>query len=176
MTIPVPRDGERRATRYTPDTVIEYAAIPNGTEVHRVELCEVKYRDELRREWQTLKHGLRAGQRYARSQGWSFKIYTETQIRTPRLDNAKFFLGYVERGTDVGDIARLHHCLEALGIGSPNQLFEKASVGPNEKGRMLGVLWHMVAIGRVVMDFDEPLSMQSPMWCPEYARALRQSA
>lgn len=176
LTIPVPGDGERRATRYTPDVAIEYSATPKSKEVHRVELCEVKYRDELRREWQNLKHGIRAGLRYAKSQGWSFKIYTEKEIRTPRLTNAKFFLGYVERGTDAMDIARLKYSLEALGVGTPNRLFEKAVVDTNEKGRMLGVLWHMIATGRVAMDFDKPLTMQTPIWCPEDEREFRQSA
>ena len=165
LTIPVPGASGRRATRYTPDVAVEYAAEPDGKLLHRVELCEVKYRQELRENWAKLKPRLKAGLHHARSQGWFFKIYTEAEIRTPRLDNARFFLGYVKRGTDRMDIARLEHTFQTLGVATPNQLFEAAFVSPEEKGRMLGVLWHMVATGRVVMDFYKPLSMQTPMWC-----------
>ncbi len=167
FTIPVPKGEGRRASRYTPDVVVEYSASAGGSTLASVDLCEVKYRQELRDDWAKLKPRLKTGLRHAKSQGWNFKIYTEVEIRTPRLTNAKFFLGYVKRGTDFMDIARLQTTLEELGTGSPNEIFRAAFVTPEEKGRMLGVLWHMVAIGRVSMDFDQPLSMQTPMWCDE---------
>lgn len=164
VTLPVPAGRARRATKYTPDVVIEYAAEPGGTEVSRVELCEVKYREELITDWTKLKPRLKAGRAYARERGWSFQIYTEVEIRTPRLENARFFLSYVNRGTDEMDIARLEYTLENLGVATPNRLFEAAKVGDDEKGRMLGVLWHAIAIGLFEMDFDKPLSMLTPIW------------
>lgn len=168
LTIPVPGGVGRRATRYTPDVAVEYAAEPDGQALHRVELCEVKYRQELRADWAKLKPRLKAGVRHARSQGWQFRIYTEVEIRTPRLENARFFLGYVKRGTDGMDIARLEHTLMRTGVSTPNRLFEAAFVKPEEKGRMLGVLWHMIATGRVLMDFDTKLSMQTAIWSREH--------
>ena len=167
--IPVPAGKGRRATKYTPDVAVEFAAQAGGTELHRVQLCEVKYRQELKDDWAELKPRLKAGLRYARSRGWTFKIYTEVEIRTPRLQNARFFLGYVQRGTDAMDVARLQQSLRALGTTTPTALFEDAQVSANEKGRMLGVLWHMVATGLVCMNFDVPLSMQSPIWCHDRA-------
>ena len=47
FTIPVPKSDGRRASRYTPDVAVEYSAAPNGKTLARVELCEVKYRQEL---------------------------------------------------------------------------------------------------------------------------------
>lgn len=167
FTIPVSKGEGRRASRYTPDVVVEYSATPEGSTLARVDLCEVKYRQELKDNWTKLKPRLKTGLRHAKSQGWNFKIYTEVEIRTPRLTNAKFFLGYVTRGTDLMDVARLQTTLRELGTGSPNEIFKAAFVAPEEKGRMLGVLWHMIAIGRVSMDFDQTLSMQTPMWCNE---------
>ena len=165
VTLPVPAGPGRRASRYTPDVNIEYAAEPDSKILHRVELCEVKYREELRRDWTKLKPRLRVGMRYARQNGWAFRIYTEVEIRTPRLDNARFFLGYVGRRTAEADMTRLELALKGIGMGSPNQLFETAGLIENERGRLLGVLWHMIAIGRIEMDFDQALTMQSPLWC-----------
>lgn len=167
LTIAVPGTAGRRTTRYTPDVAVEYSAEPDSRTLQRVELCEVKYRQELRDDWAKLKPRLKAGLRHARSEGWSFRIYTEVEIRTPRLENARFFLGYVNRGTDRMDIARLEHTLMRIGVASPNTLFDAAFVAPEEKGRMLGVLWHMIATGRVLMDFDKKLSMQTPIWSHE---------
>lgn len=172
LTVPVASAPGRRATKYTPDVAIEYAAEPDGKTLHRVELAEVKYRQELSDDWAKLKPRLKAGLRHARSQGWSFKIYTEVEIRTPRLENARFFLGYVNRGTDLSDIVRLEYALQALGSGTPNEIFQEAGVGSDEKPRMLPVLWHMVGTGRVVMDFDKALSMQTPMWCRDHPVAI----
>lgn len=167
IKIPVAGGQGRRASHYTPDVAVEYSAEPDDRTLHRVELCEVKYRQELREDWAKLKPRFKAALRHARSQGWAFRIYTEVEIRTQRLENARFFLGYINRATDAMDIARLEHTLLEIGVSSPNDLFKSAFVTPEEKGRMLGVLWHMIATGRVLMDFDKKLSMQTSLWSRE---------
>jgi len=166
VTFPVPAASDRRASKYTPDVAVEYSEAPGGSDVHRVELCEVKYREELARDWRMLKPRFKAGRAYARERGWTFRIYTDREIRTPRLENARFFLSYVGRGTDEMDIARLEFTLETLGVATPNRLFEMARVTSDEKGRMLAVLWHAIAIGRIAMDFDQPLTMHTLLWPP----------
>jgi hypothetical protein len=141
-----------RANRYTPDVAVEYTDTDDSSNLERVELCEIKYRDEIKRNWTDLKPALMAGRRYARSQGWRFEIYSEVEIRTPRLQNAKFFLGYVERGTDEEDIYRVARALENLGPTTPTKLLDRFDLG--DRGRLMGVLWHMVAKNHVLADFD----------------------
>lgn len=165
VTLPVPAGPGRRASRYTPDVTIEFAAEPDGQVVDQVELGEVKYREELRADWAKLKPRLRTGLRHARENGWSFRIYTEVEIRTPRLQNAKFFLPFMNRQIDEDHGVRLEHALGGLGVSTPNGVFEAAQLREGERGWMLGVLWHLIAIGRIEMDFDKALTMQSPIWC-----------
>ena len=165
VTLPVPAEPGRRASRYTPDVSIEYAAEPDGQIVDRVELCEVKYREELRTDWIKLKPRLRTGVRHARENGWSFRIYTEVEIRTPRLANAKYFLPYVSRQVDENHVMRLEQALSRFGVSTPNEVLDAAQQREGERGWMLGVLWHLIAVGRIEMDFDKALTMQSSIRC-----------
>ncbi len=163
FTIPIPATQGRRGTRYSPDVAVEYATAPNGKNLDRVELVEVKYRDELRANWDYFKHRFRHGIRYAKREGWRFRILTEREIRTERLNNAKFFLPYRDRGTDEDDIYSIAMVLEKQGISTPNRVLDCPSLGYLTRGRLISILWHMVAKGLVVIDFDQPFGMNSPI-------------
>lgn len=166
----VPAGSGKRARRYTPDVAVEYAKIPDGQDLDRVELCEIKYRDELKNKWHDLKPLLKVGVRHARSQGWRFRICTEVEIRTPRLWNAKFLLPYGRQGASGEDIARLALNLEAFGPGTPSTLLGRCQADPTERGRLLTVLWHMAAIGLIEFDVDNKLNMNSQIRLSENAR------
>jgi hypothetical protein len=57
-------------------------------------LCDVKFRKEIFERWADLKPRLKAAYGYARERGWTYRIKTEVEIRTPLLNNAKFLLPY----------------------------------------------------------------------------------
>jgi len=162
LTLPVPATAGLRRSRYTPDVAVEYADVPGGSRLARVELCEVKYRDELKANWKLLKPKLKAGVHHARVNNWRFRIYTEREIRTPRLTNAKFFLTYRERATDGDDIYRIASVLRQLMHGTPAEVLASPLLC-DDRPRLLGVLWHMVSVGIVELDFDQALSMSSPI-------------
>lgn len=163
FTIPVPASQGRRGTRYIPDLAVEYATASNGENLDRVELIEVRCRDELRANWDYFKHRFRHGIRYAKREGWRFRILTEREIRTERLNNAKFFLPYRDRGTDEDDIYSIAMVLERQGISTPNRVLDCPSLGYLTRGRLISILWHMVAKGLVIIDFDQPFGMNSPI-------------
>ena len=166
----VPAGGGKRARRYTPDVAVEYTKVPDGEELDRVELCEIKYRDELKNKWYDLKPLLKAGVRHARLHGWQFRIYTEVEIRTPRLWNAKFLLPYGRQGASGEDIARLGLNLEALGPCTPSTLIERDNADSAERGRLLTALWHMAATGLIEFNLDEKMNMNSRIWLSKNAR------
>jgi len=58
------------------------------------QLCEVKYRKDLALQWPKLKPKIRAARKYAKNEGWEFKIFTEKEIRTPYLENIRFLWSY----------------------------------------------------------------------------------
>lgn len=150
-----------RRAPYRPDVAVEYrSGQGDQPSTEHIELCEIKYREELKRDWSKLKPAFKAGIRFARSQGWRFSIYTEVEIRTQRLKNAKFFLTYADRGTDAEDIHRL--AVELLnGNSTPHALMSR--LDPIERPRMLGVLWHMVAKNLIDLDMSSEVTMQTPI-------------
>lgn len=166
----VPAGGGKRARRYTPDVAVEYAKGPDSQELDRIELCEIKYRDELRQKWRDLKPLLKTGVRYARSQGWRFRILTEVEIRTPRLWNAKFLLPYGRQGAAGEDVGMLALNLEAFGPSTPTKLLERCQVAPGERGRLLTTLWHMLSTGVIGFHVDTKVSMNSDIWLNENAK------
>jgi len=93
LTITYADERGRRRT-YTPDVFVRYRIDPLQAKPNPPLLCEVKYRDDLRQHWTDYRPKFRAAGRYARQQGWRFRVVTERHIRTPYLDNVKFLRSY----------------------------------------------------------------------------------
>lgn len=74
-----------RNALYTPDCLIHFT---KQTGVRPV-LAEIKDRATLRADWQKFRARFRAATGYARRNGWTFKIYTDAELRTPYLTNSK---------------------------------------------------------------------------------------
>ena len=69
---------------YTPDVLVHYQC--------DVIVYEVKYRSDLRENWQQLKPKFQAALRFCKQNGWRFKLITEVEIHTDFLRNARFLL------------------------------------------------------------------------------------
>jgi len=153
-------DDRGRARSYTPDVLVCYR---NGG--RRPVLWEVKYRDDFRTNWLEYRPKFRAAVRYARERGWRFRLITEREIRGVRLDNAKFLLPILRRGCPgAGDISSVLDGLRESGSSTPAQLLASLSPDTTERGRLLPVLWYLVAIERVGTDLGEKLTMASRIW------------
>jgi TnsA-like endonuclease N terminal len=89
---------------YTPDILVSYHPNQDPAQNTKPLLVEIKYRKDLFKNWADLKPRFRAARRYAREQGWEFRIITEVEIRTPYLKNVLFLLGYrYLRSSDATD-------------------------------------------------------------------------
>jgi len=72
-----------RARVYTPGVLVNYRLGADGKPVRRHELCEVKVRRQVRKDWAKLRARFRAAQRYGRGQHWRFRIVHEHAIPRP---------------------------------------------------------------------------------------------
>ncbi len=90
------RDGSIER-RYTPDALARFRTHRGQPELPSI-LYEVKYRADLWADWPKLRPKFRAALRFAKAQGWRFKIITEQEIRTPYLANAQFLLPFIRQG------------------------------------------------------------------------------
>lgn len=157
--------GRRRA--YTPDVLIRYRIDPLQAKPTPPLLCEIKYRDDLRQHWTEYRPKFRAAQRYARQQGWRFRLITERQVRTPYLENVKFLGSYRMRPVNDSHQAQLLRILSALKETDPVNLLALISPDRWRQAQLLPTLWQLVASRQVGADLEQPLTMHSRIWLKE---------
>lgn len=153
-------DGKRKT--YTPDFFVRYIQ-PDKKPV----LVEVKYRENIRKDWEILKPKFKAAKLYASTKGWEFKIYTENEIRSIYLNNAKFLLRY-RNNKNLPNMAHreiILRLLNAIKETTPQELLLIAFQDKNRQAELIPTLWHMVATGVVGCFLFDKLTMASCIWC-----------
>ncbi len=151
---------EGKPRRYTPDFLVFYAGEKPAV------LVEIKYRVDLRNNWTQLKPKFRAAQNYAASKGWEFRLYTESEIQTPYLQNAKLLLRFKDPFLPVRPEWRqlLLDTMSRLNTSTPADLILVALGDGKRQAELLPVLWHLVSRGLIGSDLFQPLTMQSRIW------------
>lgn len=151
------RSPEGRRRFYVPDFLVERVSGPPL-------LCEVKYREDLRRDWTTLRPRLRAAVGYAMRNGMRFSIMTDVEIRGPHLDNVVFLRRFRGRVPDEPLEAHLMRTIAALGETTPQALLVAAYGTEERRMRAVAPLWRLLAERRIEANLFEPLTMASPIW------------
>jgi hypothetical protein len=132
-------------------------------------LVEVKYRSDLKKDWDKLKPKLKANLRYAKQRGWKFMIMTEVEIRTPLLENARFLLPYIRQGAQrEGDMSLLDDKLKELKKSTPSTLLELLASSEWDRAAILPTLWYLVGTKQIRCNLSvERLNMNTPIyWKP----------
>jgi hypothetical protein len=158
LKIPYLLQGKQRS--YTPDLLASFFGSDSG-EGRRPILCEVKYKEDLRANWDDLYPKFKAATAFARSKGWVFKIFTEEKIRTSRLDNIKFLWSYKFSDTYPHHEELLLHRLNQLQSASVNELLSSCfhPDAITARGEALWAIWNLVARKAFLCDLSVPLSM-----------------
>lgn len=154
-------DGVRR--RYVPDVLVEWLMPCGG---HRTAVYEVKPSEELRANWGSYKPLFKQALRHCLSKGWSFKILSERDIRTPYLSNANFLRRYKVLKPQVLVGKQLIYTLKALGPTTPQALLAASYLYQETRLKALPELWRLISIGDIGVLLDEPLTMRSTIWLP----------
>lgn len=157
------RDGNVRS--YTPDGLIYFKQSSSMTEVPL--LFEVKYRADFRKDWKVLIQKFRAAKAYGLNQGWRFAVFTEREIRTTYLDNAKFLWLYREQVPPSEMASLLLQTLRDLEEADPELLLCALCHDKSNRARMIPVIWHLVSTGIIGCDLTTPLTMHSRIWVEE---------
>ena len=152
--------GEKEKS-YFPDALVRFATESGKRPV----LCEVKTREELWRNWARLRPGFKAARRHARDNGWTFKIFTEREIRGPYLGNIKLLREYRTFPADELLGARIVRYCATQETRTLSDVLEHFSPPGVEKGWLLSQVWHLVAVGRLGTDlsreFDNAMELRS---------------
>lgn len=167
------RDSLSVLRRYTPDFFIRYGDRPP-------ELCEVKYRVDLRKDWAALKPKFREARRFAMANGVRFRIVTEVEIRKPFLRNVSFLRHH---RTSVDSYARNHllGVMRLLGVTTPHGLLQAAYWIESDRCSAVAAIWQLLLERHISADLSEPLTMASPirfvtreerLWAPPHSSLL----
>lgn len=166
------QDAKGKIRAYTPDVLVHYRnELPEAAGMIPL-LCEIKpdlpenssrrykpFRLEDEEE-NNLKWA--AAERHASHQGWAFKVYRESEIRTPYLDNARFLLRHLERGNPDHDLEQ--RLLDTLNKHAVLTLAEWAGLlSSSDAGRaqMLPACYRLIGASLVDVDLNTLLSLDS---------------
>ncbi len=153
-------DKSGKPRSYTPDTLVYYKR-----KKHLPTIYEVKYRSDLKKDWQNLKPKFKAAIRFCKENNWRFKIITEVEIRTQYLESVKFLLPFVHRGYSTEtDMTILDQKLTELSSSTPKQLIEEIYSDELNQATLLPTLWYLIGTGEVGVDLNQKLTMSSKIW------------
>lgn len=153
-------DANGRQRSYTPDVLVRFVE----SDGKKPWLCEIKYRAELREKWAEFRPKFKAAFHFAKEQGWSFKIVTEREIRTPYLANARFLMGFRHSAPNAGFMEDILVHLMRNNETTPRDLIKAIRADETGQAQLIGVLWYLIATFQVGVDLHDPLTMKSRIW------------
>ncbi len=123
--------------KYTPDVLVYYG---DGTDL-KPTIFEVKYRSDLKKNWEKLKPKFIKALSFAKSRRWRFKIVSEKEIRTDFLKNVKFLIRFKCQSTydsNHGEI--ILNALKKLHSSTPADLLKSIYKDEWEQAELLPYL------------------------------------
>lgn len=148
---------------YTPDIFIEYN---DGQKMY----IEIKYRDDLKKDWNKLKPKFKAAIKELKNEANTrFKILTEVEIRTSFLKNIVFLLPYKNRPFEAYQLETIRKILQRGQPMTINDLLSLCSTSDMEQAEFLNTLWYAVANQMILTELSLPLSMEHLVWLQDYS-------
>jgi len=148
-----------RTYPYTPDFLVYYSQ-ENQSKVLKPTLVEVKPRSELRQHWNDWRSKFRHAYRFAKSQGWEFKIYDESRIRDQVLENIRFLERYKRMQFSPETSQPVKQAIRDLGNTSLKEFLN------SYKSDVTSLIWHLAATKQLDCNIKEPLNQNTHLWMP----------
>lgn len=158
------QNAEGKNRSYTPDVLVEYR---HGTSIFpSVDniLFEVKYRNDIKQNWDILKPKFKAAIRHANQNGMRFKVVTEKEIRTSYLENIRFLLPYKHLEQDEQHSELLVETLLKVPNCSIEELIRSVFFDKWKQAELITVLWTLIATRQIRTDLSIPLTMSANVW------------
>lgn len=155
-------DHQGNKRRYTPDVLVHFTDDSDQAST----LFEVKYRDDLAKNWKDLKPKFKQAISFSKGQGWRFKIVSEVEIRTSLLKTVRFLLPYTRQGSGPQTYTELLETkLKELGETTPRELLQAVFEDELSQAKLAPTLWYLVGTFKIGCDLTESLTMKSKIWC-----------
>jgi hypothetical protein len=149
--------------KYTPDYLLEFKP-GKGNRTPSPILTEIKPHHRMRAAWGDFLPKFRYATEVCRERGWRFRIVTDRLIGGPRLASIKFLRGYLEHPDpdSIGQILFL--TINEKKVSTPADLLNICFSSDMRRLEAVGVLWKLIADGRIRIDLSVPLNMNTPIW------------
>lgn len=159
----VSRNG--RSYLYTPDYLVYYRSDdqPWGEGLCPL-LVEVKPREELRQHWHDMKPKFAAAYRYAKEQGWHFRVQDESRIRDQVFQNILFLQRYKRMEFAPEDTQWILKNLLEMGQAPFHYLVGRHFSGVADTAIGISQIWNMLATGLLECDMSRPLNNNTVLW------------
>lgn len=140
---------------YTPDFLVYYKS-------RKPMLVEVKPRQVIQSDWQTIKLRSKSALRYAKAQDWVFRIFDERKIRSPKLACIKSLQPFRQLRLSQDEIDEALKVCRQMGRAPLCLLLEQESPLPRKLLR--AALLHQVAHRSLQCDLKGPVSDETEIW------------
>lgn len=162
--IPFAKNG--RNYEYTPDFLVYYRLSKIGyTPDPTPLLVEVKPRSEIQAHWSEWRNKFRAAFRYAKEQGYEFRIYDESRIRTKSLENIRFLERYKRMQFPFEESQAVIETVKQMGNAPFHYLLSRHFMGLY-KAEGIAHVWHLLATRQLDCDITLPLNDFTELWIP----------
>lgn len=142
--------------RYTPDCIVHYR-----DNIRFPCIYEIKYSDEIKDKKVFLKQKFDQIEQYLFENDMEFVIFTELDIRTQFLENAKFVYRFANLDPDVAIFGKIQSVIKEHGSISVSLLLTHISTNKYEHARYIPYLWNMVFQGTLLTDMNISVSTDS---------------
>jgi TnsA endonuclease-like protein len=152
---------------YCPDFEVTFGpGIFLGRQVHRPWIVETKYRNDLAESWTSLRPKIQAGFANALERGATFHLITEEFLQSNEMNNAKFLRRFQRAFSGRATEAIVERLQKNDGITAEELILSLAETGV-ETSELTAQLWGAVSHGRVTLDWEQPISLASPIRAAE---------
>jgi hypothetical protein len=154
-------DDTNRTHHYTPDVIVTFK---KTTGRHPL-LCEVKYRSELIEKWDFLQPKFEAARLYSIRNNVSFRIVSDGFIHSAFVQNAKFLLPFVDKGSYTEEyIDLINGRISEINRTTISGLLSSVFHDPWHRAELIPTLWYMIGTFQIGIDLRIPISMDSTIW------------
>lgn len=123
-------------------------------------LYEVKYTTDLEKDAEELATRFDLAEQYSREHDISFRVITELDIRSTKLDNQRFLYGFSSPSKNLTNLKDMiiAHLDTPLPLES---LLLRLSPERIKQAVYIPAIWHLVFIGTLQIDIDIPITNKS---------------
>lgn len=165
--VQIPFEANGRTHIYTPDFLVYYRTddYPWACGMKPL-LVEVKERQEIRENWSKMKAKFRAALRYAKQNGWDFRVHDESRIRDQVFENIRFLGRYRRMEFPSANTKTILATLQSMGQAPFHYLVSRHFSGSTDTAIGVAHIWHLLVTRQIECDMTLTLTNDTVLWVP----------